>query len=285
MDATLARMQRDLEIRNFSPRTVETYVALAKRFLRFVDRPADAITLEDVTRYQHHLAKGRRASWCIFNQSVCAIRFLCLTTLGRDWEVGRIPYQRKGRRLPEVLSIEEALALLAACSNLKHRAILSVLYGCGLRQGEARHLRVSDIDSKRMVIRVESGKGNKDRYVILSEHLLELLREYWRRYRPQGWLFPSPDETRPIGPTSIERVVKRKAKEAGISKRVTCHTLRHSFATHLLERGVSIRVIQRLLGHRCLSTTAKYLHIARNYLTERRGDGGSEPEGPLPSLA
>jgi site-specific recombinase XerD len=276
-------MQRELEIRNYSSRTVETYVALAKRFLRFVGKPPAELELEDVTRYQHHLAKGRRASWCVFNQSVCAIRFLCLTTLNRDWSVGRIPYQRKGRRLPEVLSIEEALALLEACTNLKHRAILSAMYGCGLRQAEARHLRVSDIDSKRMVIRVESGKGNKDRYVVMSQRLLELLREYWRRYRPEGWLFPGADGTRPIGPTSIERVVKRKAAEAGITKRVTCHTLRHSFATHLLELRVSIRVIQRLLGHRCLSTTAKYLHIARNYLTERGGKT-SEPPGPLPDL-
>lgn len=264
------RMARDLAIRGLSPVTQKTYLALVERFVRYAGKAPDELTLEDVTRYQDHLTRERKVSYCIFNQSVCAIRFFVRTTLGRDWDVARMPYQKKRRRLPEILAEAEVRCLFEAASTPKHRAILATVYATGVRLSELCHLRVPDIDSKRMVVRIEQGKGRKDRYVMLSSTLLAILRDYWRAYRPAHWLFPGSLPDRPIAHRTVERIFERAKSAARIEKRVSLHSLRHSFATHLLEAGTNLRVIQTLLGHRSLGTTAIYTHLARTFLEETK---------------
>ena len=264
------RMARDLAIRGLSPVTQKTYLALVERFIRYAARPVDDLTLEDVTRYQDYLTRERKVSYCIFNQSVCAIRFFVNTTLGRSWDVSRMPYQKKRRRLPEVLAESEVTSILDACGPLKHRAILATVYATGVRLSELCHLRVSDIDSKRMVVRIEQGKGRKDRYVMLSTTLLGILRDYWRAYRPAHWLFGGSLPDRPIAERTVQRIFECAKARAGIEKRVSLHSLRHSFATHLLEAGTNLRVIQTLLGHRSLGTTAIYTHLARTFLEDTK---------------
>lgn len=264
------RMVSDLRVRGYSEKTQGNYGMHMRCFVRFCKAPPDQITLEDVGRYQRHLVL-REISWSYFNQAVQAIRFFFRFTLPRDWPIAMIPFQRKRKLLPEVLAVEEITALINAVTNIKHRAILETVYSGGLRVDEARHLQVTDIDSKRMTIRIRQGKGGKDRYVMLSVKLLETLREYCRAAKkmPKTWLFPG-DGEKPIHERTIQKVVKAIAKKAGIRKRVTPHTLRHSFATHLLENGTNIRTIQHLLGHRCLNSTAIYTHVAKNGPVETR---------------
>lgn len=269
MDSWRERMALDLEIRGYCPSTVRHYLSMADRFARFLGRSPEEATLEEVNRFQHDFVR-RKLSYSIFNQAVCALRFLFTTTLPRPWSIDHIPYQKERRRLPEVLSEAEVATLLEKCRLLKHRAILSTVYACGLRLGEVCRLRVGDIDSGRMVVRVDQGKGRRDRYVMLSTVLLTLLREYWRAHRPRGWLFPSESGDGPVAARTVQHAFGRAKLAAGITKRASVHTLRHSFATHLLEANTNIRVIQTLLGHRCLGTTAIYTHIARNFLEETR---------------
>jgi site-specific recombinase XerD len=212
-------------------------------------------------RYQLHLAASG-VSVPSQNATVTALRFFFSVTLGRSKVTDRMPFVREPRKLPVVLSPEEVARFLEAAPGLKYRAALSVAYGAGLRAAEIISLKITDIDSTRMVIRVEQGKGRKDRYVMLSEHLLELLRAYWRAARPQGWLFPGRDPVQPLTTRQLNRVCHAAVQAAGIDKRVSLHTLRHSFATHLLEQNVDIRVIQVLLGHKKLDTTALYSQVA-----------------------
>ena len=260
------RMELDLRIRNYSPRTVDCYITRAQKFFEYHNGPPGRVTLDDIRNYQCYLVEERRVSWCVFNQSVAALRFLYNVTLPRDWDVQRIPYQKTGRRLPVVLSREETATLLNSIGNLKHRALLSTAYATGVRLSELVHLRVSDIDGSRRLVRVEQGKGRKDRYVMLSSKLRTILREYWIAYRPGGWLFPGQDPTRPLSLTSVQKLLQKTRLKAGITKPVTCHGLRHGFATHLLEGGTDVRTVQVLLGHRSLSTTQKYLHVANSFL-------------------
>ena len=274
-------MDREIRIRGFSENTRKNYLGCMRRFVRHFMRPPDELTREDVKQYQLHLTKERGVSWNTFNVNVGAIRFFYRRVLVVDWSVEQIPYQRTGTRLPVVLSGEEVVALLGAVTNLKHRAILMVLYSAGLRTSEAVHLRLPDIDSRRMMLRVEQGKGRKDRYVMLSAALLDALRRYWRKRRPDAWLFPGRDPGRPLNCGSIEKFFARAKERAGIHKRASPHTLRHSFATHLLERGVNIRVIQRLLGHRSLRSTEIYTHVAETYVRETL----SPLDALLPDLA
>jgi len=233
-------------------------------------RAPDQLAAEDVKQYQLFLTKDRRVTWSTFNVNVCAIRFFYRNVLRVEWNVEHIPYQKTGTRLPVVLSGEEVIALLDAATNLKHRAILMTLYSAGLRTGEAIHLRLEDIDSQRMMIRVEQGKGRQDRYVMLSRKLLETLRRYWLMSRPDPWLFPGQVPSSPITYRSVDRIFACAKAKAGIRKRVVPHSLRHSFATHLLERGVNIRVIQRLLGHRNLRSTEVYTHVAESYIRDTK---------------
>lgn len=263
-------MDRELRIRGLAENTRESYLEKMRCFVRHFMRAPDQLTAEDVKQYQLFLTKDRRVTWSTFNVHVCAIRFFYRNVLQVDWDVEHIPYQRTGKRLPVVLSGEEVVALLDATANLKHRAILMTLYSAGLRASEAVHLRLPDIDSKRRMIRVGQGKGRKDRYVMLSETLLETLRCYWRENRPDPWLFPGQDPSRPLTRESVEKFFVRAKEKAGIRKRVSPHSLRHSFATHLLERGVNIRVIQRLLGHRSLRSTEIYTHVAQSYVRDTK---------------
>ena len=231
------------------------------KFSRFFGCSPDRLDLEDVRTFQVHLVAGGM-SWSAFNQTVCALRFFFGVTLGRAGLPERIPHAREPRRLPVVLSADEVVRFLDAVSWLKHRAALTTAYAAGLRVSEVVNLKVTDIDSSRMVIRVEQGKGAKDRYVMLSPQLLGILRSYWRLTRPVRWLFPGRDADHSLHPTVLQGACRSARAAAGLDKRVTMHTLRHSFATHLLESGTDIRIIQALLGHNNLQTTARYTQVA-----------------------
>lgn len=255
------RMIEDMTIRNLSPATQRSYVHAVAKFGRFFGRSLERLGLEEVRAFQVHLVAGG-ISWPALNQTVCALRFLYGVTLKQADLPERIPYARTPRKLPVVLSADEVVCFLEAVPGLNARAALTTAYAAGLRASEAAGIKVADIDSSRMVIRVEQGKGGRDRYVMLSPQLLGILRSYWRLVRPERWLFPGRDSEHPIGPTVLHAACRSACAAAGLSKRVTVHTLRHSFATHLLESGTDIRIIQALLGHSSLNTTARYTQVA-----------------------
>ncbi|HEU0018413.1 MAG TPA: tyrosine-type recombinase/integrase [Methyloceanibacter sp.] len=263
------RMIEDMTIRKFAPKTQASYIRAVRNFTVFLGRSPDQASAEDLRRYQLHLA-ATGVSIPSQNAAVAALRFFFTVTLGRSDVTDRMPFVREPRKLPVVLSPEEVARFLEAAPGLKYRAALSVAYGAGLRANEVVSLKIGDIDSTRMVVRVEQGKGRKDRYVMLSEHLLELLRAYWKAARPQGWLFPGRDRVNPLTPRQLNRACHAAAQVAGIDKRVSLHTLRHSFATHLLEQKVDIRVIQVLLGHKKLDTTALYSQVATRTIRDVR---------------
>jgi len=255
------RMIEDMTIRKLGPKTQQGYIRTIRNFAAFVGRSPDTASLEDVRRFQLHLAETG-AHPPILNHTVSALRFFFRVTLGRHDIVAHTTFIHEPRKLPVVLSPEEVARLLKAASGLKYKAALSVAYGAGLRAAEVISLKVSDIDSKRMIIRVEQGKGRKDRYVMLSPSLLELLRVWWRAARPPGWLFPGRNPVQPMTTRQLNRACHAAAQAAGIEKNVSLHTLRHSFATHLLEQNTDIRVIQVLLGHAKLENTALYTRVA-----------------------
>jgi site-specific recombinase XerD len=255
------RMIEDMTVRNLSPATQRSYVHAVAKFGRFFGRSPERLGLEEVRAFQVHLVAGG-VSWPALNQTVCALRFLYGVTLKQADLPERIPYARTPRKLPVVLSADEVVAFLEAVPGLKARAALTTAYAAGLRASEAAGIKVANIDSSRMVIRVEHGKGGRDRYVMLSPQLLGILRSYWKLARPAHWLFPGRDGEHPIGPTVLHAACRSACAAAGLSKRVTVHTLRHSFATHLLESGTDIRIIQALLGHSSLNTTARYTQVA-----------------------
>jgi len=262
------QMKRDLELRNFSPHTRSIYLACVRRFALYFHRSPDELGDPEIREYLHYLIKERNVSQGAVTQAYGALKFLYGTTLKRDWEGFRIPKGKMGRRLPIVLSQREVEALFGAIKNLKHRAILMTIYSAGLRVSEALHLKPSDIDSQRMMIRVEHGKGNKDRYTLLGKRNLDILREYWKKYRPVDWLFCNPSRKKPLSTTAVREAFKKSLRQAGIKKPAMIHTLRHSFATHLLEAGTDLYHIQHLLGHTNPKTTAVYLHLSRKELTQ-----------------
>jgi len=246
MSPLRCRMIEDMTIRNLSPATQQSYVHAVSKFSRYFGHSPDRLGLEDVRAYQVHLiSKG--ISWASLNQVVCALRFFYGVTLGCDAIPERIAYAREPRKLPAVLSADEVVRFLEAVSSLKARVALTTAYAAGLRVSEVVGLKAADIDSDRMVIRVECGKGGKERYVMLSEQLLGILRSYWRLAHPERFLFPGRDKHRPIEPTVLHAACRSARVAASIDKRVSVHVLRHSFATHLLESGVDIRIIQVLL--------------------------------------
>jgi len=255
------RMIDDMTIRNLSPATQRSYLHAVSKFSRHFGRSPDTLGLEEVRDFQVHLV-SKGVSWGSLNQVVCALRFFYGVTLGEATIPERIPYARTPRKLPVVLSADEVARFLEAVSGLRSRAALTTAYAAGLRASEVAGLLIEDIDSDRGVIRVRHGKGAKDRDVMLSPQLLGILRTYWRLARPRRFLFPGRDEGRSINPTVLHAACRSAAKAAGLAKRVTLHTLRHSFATHLLENGADIRIIQALLGHANLSSTARYTHVA-----------------------
>jgi site-specific recombinase XerD len=257
------RMIDDMAIRNLSPATQRAYVRAVKNFSQFFRRSPDKLTFDDVRTYQLHLV-SRALQATTINQIMSALRFFYGTTLGRSEAASQIPLARKGDPLPAVLAPDEVASFLNAVPGLQNRTALTTIYATGLRVSEAVALRIGDIDSARMVIHVRQGKGRKDRFVMLSARLLGILRAYWKLTRPKDWLFPGPNPSRPITTRSLQRACRAAAAASGLDKKVTVHTLRHCFATHLLEQGVDIRVIQDLLGHRHINATSRYARVAIN---------------------
>ena len=256
------QMEMDMKLRRLSPRTISCYLTCMKNVAVYFGKSPAELRDEEIRSYLHYLMEDRRASQAVINQSYSAVKFFFENTLQKPWDVLKIPRSKQRKKLPGVLSRQEVEAIFSATGNLKHRAILMTVYSAGLRVGEVTRLKVSDIDSERMMIRVNEGKGLKDRYTLLGERNLEILRLYYKEYRPLEWLFPGKDPSEPVSISCVQRVFKASVQEAGIKKKASVHTLRHSFATHLLESGTDLYYIQRLLGHKSASTTAVYLHIA-----------------------
>jgi site-specific recombinase XerD len=259
------RFIEDMQRRNLAARTVSTYTSAVAAFARHFGRSPEHLDAEHVRLYQLHLiAQG--ASWSRFNQAVCALRLLYGMTLRRPDVVETIPFAKKPRTLPAVLSPGEVSRLLAAAADDRFAALLQVTYGCGLRVSEVTRLRVADIDAARRVLHIRGGKGGKDRLVPLSPVLLQRLRDYWRKHRPGDWLFPGARPGSPLSIGQVQRQCRQAVLAAGIAKKASMHTLRHSYATHLLEAGTDLATLQRLLGHNQLSTTLLYIHLRQDHL-------------------
>ena len=256
------RMLEDLRIRNCAPSTVECYIRAVAAFAKHFNKSPDQLGPEEIRKYQLFLLNEKKVKLSTYIQAVAALRFFYRNTLNQKVDIERIPLPRYETKLPVILSREEVKALLEAPKNLGHRAILATLYGAGLRVSEATNLKVADLDRDRKLIHVRGGKGYKDRQVMLSGPLREVLAAYWRWKRPTEWLFPGDNPGRPIARKSVFEACKKAAQRAGITKSVHPHSLRHAFATHLLDEGVSLVVIQALLGHTNLKTTARYLHVS-----------------------
>ncbi len=263
-------MHQDLRLRRYSKGTIDTYLCCARKFVAHFMRPPEEITRDEIRTYLLHLLEERKLSVSSYRQYRAAIKFLYEVTLGLPWNVERILPPRQEKRLPQVLSRREVLAVLDAVGSLKHRAILAAVYAGGLRISEACRLTVSDIDSARMMLRVRKGKGNKDRYVKLSERLLVMLRDYARAARPTDLLFPGSTPAGHLAPATVRKAFREAVAGAGISKQVTPHVLRHSFATHLLEDGTGLDVVQALLGHSSIRTTSVYTHVSARRLSSVR---------------
>ena len=262
-----ARMIEDMTVRNFGAHTQSDYVRAVKKLAAFLGRSPDTATAEDLRRFQIDLV-GNGVTPSTVNSTVTALRFFFSTTMDRPDRTRHLALVHQPRKIPVVLSPEEVVRLLEMTPDVKYQTAFSVAYGAGLRVSEVAALKVSDIDSDRMRLRVERGKGSKDREAMLSERLLEQLRDWWRFARPTTWLFAGQDPINHISTRQLNRVCHMAAQSARITKRVTPHTLRHSFATHLMEQGVDIRVIQVLLGHAKLETTALYTKVASNVIRD-----------------
>ena len=286
------RMIEDMTVRGFTASTQQGYIRAVRDFTAFLGRLPDRADAEDLRRYQLHM-RSRGASATSMNAAVSALRFFFTVTLGRSDAQAGMTTVREPRKLPVILSPQEVTRLLDAAPGLKYRAALSLAYGAGLRASEVVSLKVADIDSSREVIRVEQGKGRKDRYAMLSEPLLDLLRAWWLAARERGvmlahgsggggWLFPGQNPVNPLTTRQLNRAFHGAKAAAGIDKRVCLHTLRHCFATHLLEQKVDIRVIQVLLGHSKLDTTARYSHLASTTLRAVKSPLEHLSQGPLP---
>ncbi len=256
------RMIEDMQVRNLSTKTIAIYVDAVAKFAQYFHKSPELLGPEEIHAYQVYLVQQKKASWSAFNIAVCALRFLYGTTLGRDWAISQIPFGKKPKTKPVILSMKEVCTFLEGFPNLKYRVLAMIVYATGMRHSEVQHLRVSDIDSERMTIRIQSGKGNKDRYVPLSPTLLAWLRAYWKIAQPSSYLFPGKVPGRPLSKDSVWKAIERARIISGISKAVTLRMMRHSFATHLLESGTNIRIIQTLLGHQSLNTTAIYTSVS-----------------------
>jgi integrase/recombinase XerD len=260
------RLLEDLQLRNYAPKTIACYVLHVAQFARHFGRSPELLGADEIRAWQLHLLQVKRASWSAYNQASCALRFFYGTCLGQTELLKAIPYGKRAKTLPAVLSRDEVLQFFAGFSTDPDRMLVRTTYACGLRIGEVTRLRVADIDSGRGVLNVRQGKGGKDRQVPLSPQLLQELRAYWRQHRPTDWLFPSPGPRGHRSVTGLQRRVQRVVCALGWTKHVSLHTLRHSYATHLLEAGVDVVTLQRLLGHNDLQTTARYLHVSTLHL-------------------
>ena len=266
MGALRKQMDGDLVVRGMSVRTREAYLGAVAGLAKHYGRRPDRITEQEVQNYLLHLIEERKLAWASCNVVAQGLKFFYRVTLKRSEAQFVIPRARAPQKLPQILSREEIAVLLHRTVNLKHRAVLMTAYGAGLRLNEICHLKIVDIDSRRMTIRVEQGKGAKDRYTLLSPRLLAELRRYWVAYRPKAWLFTARDPERPIYDQTVQRIFYAAKARAGIKKQCGIHGLRHAFATHLLEAGVDIHTIQRLMGHGHISSTLRYFHLARRHL-------------------
>lgn len=259
----LTKMKMDMELRGYSPITVKYYLDHVERRTSHFSKSPELLSVDEIREYLHYCIMERHLSEGTVNTIYSAIKFFFEKTLERDWKVEKISRIKEGRKLPSVLSQSEVKAVLDATENLKHKALLMTIYASGLRVSEAANLRVTDIDSKNMQIFIDQGKGKKDRYSLLSKTNLEVLRTYWKRYQPKTYLFPGKTAGSSISVRTIQKVFEAAKEKVGIKKKVSVHTLRHSFATHLLEAGTDICYIQKLLGHTDINTTTIYLHLRR----------------------
>jgi site-specific recombinase XerD len=278
------RFLDDLRLRNYSPRTIEAYLAAVLKLTRHFRLAPDQLSPEQVRQFQLQLV-ARRVSFSQLNQVTAGLRFFYAVTLGRPDVVHQIPYGRRPKKLPTVLAPDEVTRLFDAAGNDRDRTLLRTDYALGLRISELVALRLDDIDAARALVVVRQGKGAKDRLVPLSATLLEELRAYWRRYRPQPWLFAGGRPGAHLSVGNVQRVVRRVARRAGLGKPVSLHTLRHSYATHLLEAGCDLLTIQRLLGHKDLKTTSRYLHVSTAQLGRAPSllDWVARPQVPVAS--
>ena len=262
------RMFLDLQLSGAKSSTQRTYLREAQNLAKYFHKSPEQLGEDELKAYLLHLMKERHLSEGTLRFYVAGLKFLYRTTLKREWAVEKIRYPRAKRKLPVVLDLSEVESLFLVTKNLKHKAILMMTYSSGLRVSETARLKLTDIDSKRMMVRIRQGKGGKDRYSILSRRALEHLRHYWRIYRPTEWLFEGAKKDEPITPHSIQLLFYAARKRAGITKPASIHTLRHSFATHLIEAGTSLHHVQMLLGHRSPTTTTVYLHVSRLNLAQ-----------------
>ena len=262
------RFIEDMKIRNLSAATQEHYVRHVAQLARFSGKSLEELGPEEIRRFQLYLVEQRGYCANSLMVATCALKFFSRVTVPREWGVDQIPVPKQPRRVPVVLSRGEVVQFLDAVASIKYRAILMTAYATGLRVREITRLRVDDIDSRRMVIRVNQGKGRKDRYAMLSPRLLVVLRAYWLHARPKDWLFPGEDPGKPLAASCVQRVCQQARRASGLRKRVTPHTLRHSFATHLLEGGTDLRTIQVLLGHNSPRTTARYTHVTLQHVQQ-----------------
>jgi integrase/recombinase XerD len=261
MQDFIRSMTTSMELRGFAKSTQRTYLAHMKRFYHFCGKHPDSTGYDEVRAFLHHAIKARKLSSAYVNSAYGAIKFYFQSVLCRELNMLHVPRVKKKSSLPTICTQQEVLRIIDATSNLKHKAILSTVYSAGLQVSEVAHLQISDIHSANMRILIRQAKGNKDRYTLLSKNNLLLLRQYWKQYRPNLWLFPGIPDTKPIATRTIQEIFKKSRIAAGISKKVSIHTLRHCFATHLLNHGADILQIKELLGHADIQTTSMYLHL------------------------
>lgn len=257
------KMQMELELRGYSPRTIYNYLTNVAAFAQFYNKSPELLGEDEIRKYLHYCITEKKVLEATVNNIYSAIKFLYTKVLDRPWNMDKVARMKQGRRLPAILSQSEVKDLFDVTTNLKHKAILMTIYSAGLRVSEAAKLRVVDIDSKNMQIIVNQGKGKKDRFTLLSESNLKILREYWLRYQPKDFLFPGQKAGSPLSTRTIEKIFDKAADKAGIKKAVSVHTLRRCFATHLLDVDTNLFKIQRLMGHRCISSTTRYLFLSR----------------------
>jgi len=278
MDTLREKMLAELQLRGITPRTQTAYLREIAKLENYFNRSPEELGEEEVKGYLVHMLEDRGLSSGTYKYYAAGIKFLYRTTLNRGEVVEKIKYPKAKIKLPVVLDLSEVRTMLSVMENLKHRAVLTITYSAGLRVSETAHLKVTDIDSKRMMVRVRQGKGGKDRYTILSKTTLECLREYWRAYRPKDWLFEGQKEGSHICYTSIRNIFVEAKERAGITKPVGPHSLRHAFATHLIEAGTSLHHVQLLLGHKSPKTTTVYLHVSKMNLAQVSSPLDSIPE-------
>lgn len=268
MSSLRKRMEDDLAVRGMSVRTVESYVGAVEALAKYYKRSPDRISAQEVQQYLLYLLREKHLAWSSCNVALSGLKFFYRVTLKRNQAQFALPTARQPQKLPQILAPEEVTRILEAAANPKHHAILMTTYAAGLRLSEVCHLKVSNIDSARMMIHVEQGKGAQDRYTPLSPRLLTELRRYWMLYRPKTWLFAARHPDLPILPHTVQRIFHRAKARAGVSKDCGIHGLRHAFATHLLEAGVDVPTIQHMMGHSHVSSTLRYFHLARKHLGE-----------------